>query len=518
MSGYRILHREHALPANGAAIWSVVATPVLKQATCSAASTQAGAAVEWRIWVGGSDGIVRSHTATEPSSRRATTDVLDASALTVACTHVLLGRTQPPPPAEPSATVVRATIPSGTSSDDPSGSDTAAAAAAPSSSPTPHPALGCTQVRAVRNYAGDDDAAGDLVVLSLALSGTVRLWQFAADWDEKQQQQQTESSDSGKTASADRTPPAQVVRCRAEFGVEDATGTTMVPRVVAQQVVVAVGCLDGTVVVVATGLATPNAPRDAPAAGTILECVRASRVVCLCVPQSIVAHVRECRRNSTLAKMLPNVLTRRSSPLSFAQHVGQCGIVSTAESRVASDPSGRAGGGTARRRRGHFVEHEAAPAPAAGAIREPRARRGVHARRQSARGGERRGDAVRVGRESRPATRPGPARAAGARVVDPRCAAPGRQPAVRVNRCRAAGSRVERGANVAAAAHLPTRRLGLVRQRAALQSQRGAGTAHGDGQRYGLAAILFAGKLNYNKRLVRALWFLLAANDQRQLN
>jgi hypothetical protein len=40
-----------------------------------------------------------------------------------------------------------------------------------------------------------------------------------------------------------------------------------------QQVVVAVGCLDGTVAIVATGISTPNATKEPSSSGTMIEYV-----------------------------------------------------------------------------------------------------------------------------------------------------------------------------------------------------------------------------------------------------
>lgn len=257
MSGYRSLHREQIL-GKDTAIWSVQATPLL---TKTKTTTTA-----WRIWTASSDGFVRSYVATESSIQD---DALDASALTLSCTHLLLGQTQQQQNADASACA--GTNPS--DADDVDGP-------APAPAPPAVSALGCTRVCTVRNYVGDDATAGDLVVVSLGLSGVCRVWKFAADWDAENNQGNPSSGISDATNTATATTAAtratitKPVKCLTEFNtVKNATGTTMAPRVVAsmQQVVIALGCLDGTIAIVATGIATPNASKEAAIAGTILE-------------------------------------------------------------------------------------------------------------------------------------------------------------------------------------------------------------------------------------------------------
>ena len=135
-------------------------------------------------------------------------------------------------------------------------------------------------VHTVRNYAGEDTNAGDLVVASLDMAGMVRVWTFPANWDEEQQQQQQQDTPEATATAAVAVQPLTVACC-AEFTVDNATGTTLQlasPRVQAspKDIVVAVGCLDGTIAIVSTGIATPNAPSQgiiqAPSpAGTVLE-------------------------------------------------------------------------------------------------------------------------------------------------------------------------------------------------------------------------------------------------------
>jgi hypothetical protein len=255
MSGYRTIHRERIL-ADDTAIWSV-------QMISGGGS--------WRIFCASSDGYLRVYAATEkkrqggsggpPSAAAAKNDdALDASALQIQCTHILLGSTQPPPPAS----------------------------SADQSSTTTTP-LGCTQVSIVRNYMGQDDTAGDLIVASLDLGGTVRLWSFDQSFFGEEKPNST-------TDDGEKKQPNKAVRCKSEFVVDQATGTTLAlasPRIMttttnkrnkskegssaAVALVMAVGCLDGTIallstgIMVATGTAAKEENGDVDAAGTVVE-------------------------------------------------------------------------------------------------------------------------------------------------------------------------------------------------------------------------------------------------------
>lgn len=208
MSGYRSLHRE---AVGTYPIWSMATSPVLGK------SKVPNAAPQWRILTACGDGLVRGYLVQEKSMVK---DVLDASACTCLATHVFLGEGQE---ADQST------------------------------------ALGCTQVQVARNYVGDDDMAGDLLVVSMDLAGTVRIWKLAEDMDK---------------ASSKST---EIVHAAAisEFTLNDATGTCfkILPPSVSGggDVCIAVTCLDGTVARVATGIATPKATKDPMQGGTVVE-------------------------------------------------------------------------------------------------------------------------------------------------------------------------------------------------------------------------------------------------------
>jgi hypothetical protein len=269
MSGYRTIHRERIL-ADDTAIWSV-------QMILSAGGGNGG---HWRIFCASSDGYLRVYTATEkkqqrpqggPPSAAAANDALDASALQIQYTHTLLGSTQPQPPA-------------------------AASAADQKSTTTPAFLLGCTQVSIVRNYMGQDETAGDVIVATLDLGGTVRLWSFDQSFFGEEEKTTTTLPQNSTTDDNNSDKPIpKVVRCKSEFVVNQATGTTLAlasPRIMTTTtnkrskskddsvaLVMAVGCLDGTIALISTGImvaggataAKEDNNGDVDAAGTVVE-------------------------------------------------------------------------------------------------------------------------------------------------------------------------------------------------------------------------------------------------------
>jgi len=263
MSGYRILHRETVAGSSGSAIWSVATSSLLVSSSSSnnnnnnnnqQAKRMSGQ--QYRIWTASADGLVRSYRVKEKSMHDKQDDVtLDASALTLTCSHVLLGQSQSAEAPPPFAT-----------------DDTAAAAAATTAAAPAVTALGSTQVCVGRNYCGEDNDAGDLIVASLDMAGIVRLWKI----DEK------EDESNNITTEADDVNAPKQLKAVHEFQVENATGTVLMlcpPRWTGpgRDVTVAVPCLDGTIAVVATGWLTPSKladdskPTEASPAGTVLD-------------------------------------------------------------------------------------------------------------------------------------------------------------------------------------------------------------------------------------------------------
>ncbi len=220
MSGYRSLHREKV---GDYPIWHVVSSPLLSKAS----STLRGkSGPTWRIWAACGDGLVRGFLVRE-KSLETQSDVLDASACTCTCTHLLLGESQQ----------------------------------------VDQIYLGCTQLHLIRNYVGDDDMAGDYLVVSIDLTGRIRIWCLPETMDDD------DTSSGGSDASNGSKP--RHIRPVQDFVLENATGTSFQicpPKVSGVgDVLLAVARLDGTIAVIATGLSTPKASKQPILAGTIID-------------------------------------------------------------------------------------------------------------------------------------------------------------------------------------------------------------------------------------------------------
>lgn len=188
------------------------------------------------------DGVVRGYLVFE-KSLDIQNNLLDAAACDVNLTHILLGSSQDRPSADKSDEMF---------------------------------SLGCSQVQVARNYTGDDDVAGSLIVVSSDLSGKIRIWSLPEDMDNQLARSYANSgSTSNATKNDDTTDKPDSLEVAQEFCVKNATGTCvkiMPPNVSGVgDVLLAVLCLDGTVAIVASGLTTPKATKDPIAAGTIVE-------------------------------------------------------------------------------------------------------------------------------------------------------------------------------------------------------------------------------------------------------
>jgi WD40 repeat protein len=225
MSGYSSLHREQVIidETSVVAIWKLATCSLLSSKSNQQPSPSQSAAASWRVLAACSDGVVRVFRVHELSLQDKS-DALNAAALDMHCTRVL-------------------------SHDN-------------NRKQHQHQHLGYSYVSVARNHVGDNanDTMGDLIVVALELSGILRVWTLS------------ETMDDGDDCNKDevRTPTH-------EFSVPNATGTTALicpPRLSGVgSVTVAVGCLDGTVSMVTTGLATPNAngKHDPSQAGTVLD-------------------------------------------------------------------------------------------------------------------------------------------------------------------------------------------------------------------------------------------------------
>ena len=183
---------------------------------------KSNSAAGWRLWSADAEGSIKSWVVKE-STTEENTKTLDASALSLDCSHQL-GKLSP---------------------------------------------LGCSRISTARNYVGDDKNAGELLVASLQLSGKVQIWTFPEDLD-------------NELVAAE----AIYVEPVASFNVENASGVVLEilpPRMTGVgDVLLAVGCLDGTIALVATGLVTAKATKDPTEAGTIIS-YRGSGSTALCL-------------------------------------------------------------------------------------------------------------------------------------------------------------------------------------------------------------------------------------------
>lgn len=252
MSGYRSLHRE---TLGSFPIWQVASGGSGGGGGVMPSSTNITTinnnSNNWRVFAACGDGVVRSYRIREKTLEMQT-DVLDASAVSCTLTHLLVGAGQ--------------VIPSNNDGDNDDNDEQE-----DGSSSTKTTSIGISQVQLVRNYVGEDDAAGDHLVVSMDMVGRVRVWVIPEGQDD---------DDSTTTPNPDdnesQTKP-KLLRPIQDFAVPNATGTCLCPLSPnisgIGDVQVAVPCLDGSVVLVAAGILTPKTPpkREPLTAGTVVE-------------------------------------------------------------------------------------------------------------------------------------------------------------------------------------------------------------------------------------------------------
>jgi len=210
---------------------------VLKTGSNSLAANQSGAS--WRVWVACGDGVVRGYRVVE-KTLETQKDALDAANCKCVLTHVLLGSSQENPITKDEEDSQISTT------------------------------LGCSRVQVARNYVGEDDSAGDLIVVSSDLSGKIRIWVLPEDMDNELGKDNNNNNNNNESNKLPDTPEVSQ-----EFIVENATGTCIkiVPPNVSGvgDILLAVPCLDGTIAIVATGVSTPKSKNDPTAAGVLVD-------------------------------------------------------------------------------------------------------------------------------------------------------------------------------------------------------------------------------------------------------
>ena len=265
MSGYRLIHREQVL-GQDTAVWSLVSTPLICRRASSAAATAGSSssseALSWRVWAACSDGLIRTYLVKEVSLAQKESS-LTASALDFGeqPTHILK--------------------PSSSSSAETSSSSVA---------------LGCACLSILRNYAGEDDAAGNVIVAGMDISGILRLWELDENLDQSSSDDQQHD-----------------VAPLVELTVPQATGTAIAlapPRTIMPHLkclLVAVALLDGSVSLISTGIAVPTTTTTAadaqqvPAAGTVVESwSTGSALACRLVFRPNMAQLAVSRQDGTV--------------------------------------------------------------------------------------------------------------------------------------------------------------------------------------------------------------------------
>ena len=245
MSGYRTLHRENcadrAPEATGGSskkrppppLWSVKFSPCRQAAISSAgtpATSQNSPSAPQRLLTSGADGIIRAYRLTDKVV--SSTSPLDATAVKVCHTDSLVSTNHQ----REGGTGI---------------------------------SLGYSALASVRNYAGSDPNAGEEVVVAINPVGCVQIWIQA-------EQAATVASDENDETGDTQRAAARTSKADIEFTLLGATGTTLAIRPVglgpvhgshpkAKQrpaVVVAIGCLDGSVQIVSTGVGLHPGKRD----------------------------------------------------------------------------------------------------------------------------------------------------------------------------------------------------------------------------------------------------------------
>jgi WD40 repeat protein len=223
MSGYRNIHRQDlsTLLRGSSADSSASTLPTIPvwHLTCGDVLLSKSKQNGWRFWTACGDGFVRGFKVQEKTlaDQNNTDDrlSLDASACTIQHTHTLVDR------------------------DDNTKQ------------------IGCSQVQLTRNYVGQDNTAGDLVVTSVSLNGKVNVWILPETMDDQEE-----------------SNAPMILTATHSFMVPNATGTCLrtcppnVSHTTFDTMVVAVPCLDGTIAVISTGVPVHNPKHEIVESGS----------------------------------------------------------------------------------------------------------------------------------------------------------------------------------------------------------------------------------------------------------
>ena len=246
MSGYRNLHRFKVSDAsdendgNGSIpIWSVQLSPCNQTHLTTRANTPPSANAPLRLVTSSADGLLRVYNIADKSIND-DSDKLDATALSMKLSEVMLPSSDMayPRPTE--------------------GADAMT--------------LGSVAVSLVRNYVGEDTKAGGEIAVSLRLDGKVSIW--------TKEEQPLFLETNGSEGENRETPIRKPAH---EFTLENSTGNTMAlipPQLTGHTkhgLIMMVGCLDGSISFIATGIVIPNTQKNGDKiyhdVGTVLDIV-----------------------------------------------------------------------------------------------------------------------------------------------------------------------------------------------------------------------------------------------------
>lgn len=223
MSGYRTIHRQAIQSSEedltNEPTWSLCFSPCNQTHSQTRNSTTSSQVAPLRLLTSSADGVIRAFKLCDKTSI-GDKDVLDASALTMNLEQILLPTSNMKYPRSKEEKELKLS-------------------------------LGSAVVSSIRNYVGEDPKAGGEVSAAIRLDGHISIWK------REEQPIYPESSDELKADT-------EIVEPLHEFKEQSATGTTLLllpPQLTGYSrhgVVMMVGCLDGSVAFICTGVGMPD--------------------------------------------------------------------------------------------------------------------------------------------------------------------------------------------------------------------------------------------------------------------
>ena len=217
MSGYRTLYRHSEQSYDNESPFPLFANAFSPCTQTNLKERGSNTAAPLRLLTSSADGIIRAY---QTSDKTNESDVLDASALKVTLEQVLL----------------------------PTSNSTY-----PKSKEEAKVSLGSACFSVIRNYVGEDTAAGAEIVAALRLDGYLSIWR---------REEQPLYPSHEKTKNVEET--VDISKPIIEMKVEDALGTTLelirptTSGYSRHGIVACIGCLDGSIKLIATGVGIPD--------------------------------------------------------------------------------------------------------------------------------------------------------------------------------------------------------------------------------------------------------------------